>query len=355
MKLNNKKLFTTNKKLKSSEVSIICRKISILIKSGCEITKILEILSLQSNKKMSKILLKISNHIRNGNSITESFYKTDIFSKFFISMLSAGELSGNLDIVMEDLAEYYEQEQKLKSKIGVISIYPSVLIIVSIFTLLFMLLFVVPNFQNIFENNGIKPPFLTQVLINMSVFINNNYIFILIIIPIVIILAYYLIKTNPKAKYLSDKLKLDIPFIKNIIHLVITTRLCRTLSILIQSGINIIDAIDISSKVIDNEVIYQKMLISKDQIKKGNSISNSMEKANIFSSSFISMLKVGEESGSLDNTLVVTNKFYTEELNIKIEQFIKSIEPTLTVIIGLAVGIFVIAMVMPIFDAVNSI
>ena len=127
------------------------------------------------------------------------------------------------------------------------------------------------------------------------------------------------------------------------------------MSILIQSGINIIDAIDISSKVIDNEVIYKIMLISKDQIKKGNSISNSMEKANIFSSSFISMLKVGEESGSLDNTLVVTNKFYTEELNIKIEQFIKSIEPTLTVIIGLAVGIFVIAMVMPIFDAVNSI
>ena len=97
------------------------------------------------------------------------------------------------------------------------------------------------------------------------------------------------------------------------------------------------------------------MLISKDQIKKGNSISNSMEKANIFSKSFISMLKIGEESGSLDNTLVVTNKFYTEELNIKIEQLIKSIEPALTVVIGLGVGVFVIAMVMPIFDAVNSI
>lgn len=355
MNLNNCKLFSEDRKLKSSEVSIICRKMSILIKSGCEITKMLEILSQESNKKTNKIFIKISNHIRNGNSITESFNKTNLFSNFFISMLMAGELSGNLDVVMNDLAEYYEQEQKLKSKIRSISIYPSILIVLSVLTMIFMLVFVIPNFQMIFENNGIEPPVLTQILINMSIFIKKNYIFILLSTPIVILLLFYLIKTNPKAKYLADIIKLNIPFIKNVIQLVVTTRFCRTLSILIHSGINIIDSIEISSKVIDNERIYQKLMISKEYIKKGNNISQSIEIADVFSKSFISMIKVGEESGNLDSTLVTTNKFYSEELNIKIDQFMRLIEPIITVVIGIGVGIFVIGMIMPIFDSINSI
>ena len=355
MNLKKIKIYDRNRKLKSSEVSIICKKMSILIKSGCEITRTLEILSQQSNKKTRKMFIKISNYIRSGNAITESFDKTNLFSNFFISMLMAGEVSGSLDIVMNDLAEYYEQEEKLKSKIRSISIYPTILVVLSIFTMLFMLVFVIPNFQMVFENNGIQPPKLTQMLINMSLFIKSNYIYLLFSIPILIILLYYLMKTNPKAKYFSDLIKLNIPFIKNVIQLVVTTRFCRTLSILIHSGVNIIDAIEISSKVIDNEIIYQKLLISKEHIKKGNNISYSIEKADVFSKSFISMLKIGEESGNLDSTLTTTNKFYSEELSIKIDRFMRSIEPIITVIIGIGVGIFVIGMIMPIFDAINSI
>lgn len=355
MNLNNINLFNEERKLKSAEVSILCRKMSILIRSGCEITRILEMLSQQSNKKISKVFIKISNHIRNGNSITESFEKTNLFSNFFISMLMAGELSGNLEVVMYDLAEYYDQEQKLKSKVRTISIYPAILCVLSILTMFFMLIFVIPNFQMIFENNGVEPPVLTQVLINMSIFIKKHYIYLIIGIPIVTILLYYLIKTNTKVKYLLDVIKLNIPFIKNVIQLVVTTRFCRTLSILIHSGINIIDAIEISSKVIDNEIIYQKLLISKEYIKKGNNIGYSIEKADVFSKTFISMLNVGEESGSLDSTLNTTNKFFSEELNIKIDQFMRSIEPIITVVIGIGVGIFVIGMIMPIFDAINAI
>ena len=133
--------------------------------------------------------------------------------------------------------------------------------------------------------------------------------------------------------------------------LVITTRFCRTLNILVQ----IVDAIDISSRALDNIIVYEKLSISREHIRRGNEISYSISKSEVFSNSFISMLRIGEESGSLDETLSVTNDFYSEELNIKIEKAMKSVEPIITLVIGLIIGLFIIAMVIPMFDAINSI
>ena len=160
---------------------------------------------------------------------------------------------------------------------------------------------------------------------------------------------------NPKVKYIKDKLKLKIPFINQMMILVITTRFCRTLNILVESGVQIVDAIDISSRALDNIIVYEKLSISREHIRRGNEISYSISKSEVFSNSFISMLRIGEESGSLDETLSVTNDFYSEELNIKIEKTMKSAEPIVTLVIGLIIGLFIIAMVIPMFDAINSI
>ena len=160
---------------------------------------------------------------------------------------------------------------------------------------------------------------------------------------------------NPKVKYIKDKLKLKIPFINQMMILVITTRFCRTLNILVESGVQIVDAIDISSRALDNIIVYEKLSISREHIRRGNEISYSISKSEVFSNSFISMLRIGEESGSLDETLSVTNDFYSEELNIKIEKAMKSVEPIITLVIGLIIGLFIIAMVIPMFDAINSI
>ncbi|MGL6108145.1 type II secretion system F family protein [Romboutsia sp.] len=350
----NNKLEKYNK-IKHKEIKLICKKMSILLCSGHEITKIIEILSQESNKKISKIFLQIANHILKGNSITQSFKNTNLFSKFFISMLMAGEVSGNLDKVMDDLGEYYDKEDKLKTKAMTISIYPLILIALSVCTMIFMLIFVIPNFQMVFVNNNIKPPILTRILIGLSIFMRRYYLILILGFFAVTIGLYYLIKTNKRIKYLKDLLKLKVPFLRDITQLIITTRFCRTLSILIQSGINIVDAIEISSKVVDNEIVYKNLLVTNEYIKKGNNISYSIEKSNVFSKTFISMVKVGEESGNLEKTLNITNKFYTEELNLRIEQLIKFMEPIVTIIIGIIIGIFVISMIMPIFDAINSI
>ena len=345
----------TNQKIKSKELKVLCKQMSILLKSGCEITRILNILQEESSKKLKKALEQVSMNIQNGNSITDSFEKTNLFSNFFINMLHAGERSGSIDSIMDDLATYYESEEKLRSKIISISIYPIILIIVSITVGIFMLVFIIPSFEMIFSSNGIDPPLLTKLLINLSMFIRNSYIYIVIVLLIFISSIYYLIKYNHKIKYIHDSLKLKIPFTKNIMILLITTRFCRALNILIESGIQIIDAIDISSKVIDNDLVYKKLSISREYISRGNSISYSISKSEIFSNTFISMIKIGEESGRLDDALKVTTDFYSEELNIKIDKIMKSAEPIVTLIIGLVIGLFIIAMVMPMFDAINSI
>ena len=351
-KSNSKK---SNQKIKSKELKVLCKQMSILLKSGCEITRILNIVHEQSSKRLKNTIEEISKNIKSGNNITESFSKTNLFSSFFINMLHSGEISGNLDKIMSDLASYYDGEEKIKSKIISMSIYPIILIIMFIVSACFVLVFIIPNFQMIFEANGINQPLPTKLLIQSSVFIREKFVFIAFVILFSILFIYYLVKYNIKAKYIKDKLTLKIPFIGEMIILLITTRFCRTLNVLVESGVNIINAIDISSKVVDNTVVYERLLISKDYIMKGNNISYSIDKAEIFSKSFISMIIIGEESGSLDNTLSITNDFYTEELNIKIEKAMKLAEPIVTVIIGLFIGLFVIAMVMPMFDAINSI
>lgn len=345
------KVKNSSKKLKDREIKILCKEMGILLESGCEITKIFDILKSQSNKRIKTIFNRVTNHIQKGNSITESFQETNSFSNFFISMIKAGEISGNLDKVMNDLSDYYDKEHKLKSKIMLILIYPVILIILSIASMLFILFFIVPNFEIIFQNNGINPPILTKILINISRFIRGNHIFILT----ALVISLFMINSYIKSSKFKNSVTFKIPIIKDISRLVVTSKFCRSFSILIEGGIQIIDAINISSQVIDNEFIYERLVISREYIQRGDSISSSLSKPNIFPQLFISMINIGEESGRLDNSLKAINEFYENDLETKIQQFVKIIEPAITIIIGIVVGIFIISMVLPMFDAITSI
>lgn len=346
---------TKYEKVKDKEISVLCKKIGILIESGCEVTKLISILKKQSDKKISNLLSNISNHIQNGNSITDAFENTKVFSKFFISMVKAGEVSGNLDLVMNNLSDYYDKEYKLKGKITNILIYPITLIILSILALLVILVAVIPIFENVFVNNNINPPLSTKILINISAFLRSNILYVGVGFMTFTIALYYFVKKSIMLNYEINKLKLKIPFIKYINQLIITTRFSRALCILISSGIQIVDAIDISSKVIDNEFVYERLLLSNDYIKKGNSIGDSLNLSNIFPKLFLSMVAIGEESGKLDVSLMTINRFYENELDTNIQQLMKIIEPIIIVIIGLFVGTFIISMVIPMFDVVNAI
>ncbi len=341
--------------IKSEELNSICKKMSILLRSGCEINKSLNILENHEGIKSKKIINQIRRNLEKGNSLTESFHKTKMFPKFFVNMINVGEKSGNLDEIMEDLAEYYIKEKQIKRKIETSLMYPKLLMLAMISSYIFISFFIMPNFENMYSMNGIEISGINEVIMNTSRIIRESPLKLFILILIILLIAIYLVTSkNKNIVYIKSKMKFIIPYYKKFNILIITTKISRSLFILIKSGINIIDAIDISSKIIDNIIVENKLEDVKKNLEKGNSISEAMNNVSIFPNTFIYMIETGEESGSLDNVLKITEEFYMQELKDMLEEFTKKLEPALTMIIGLVMGVFMLIMVTPMYDVINA-
>ena len=335
-----RKLFC-RKKLKDKDLKVFSKQMCILLKSGCEISKILKILIEESNNKLKGILKQILSDIEKGKTIKEAFENTKAFSSFYISMVATGEMSGNLDEVMDKLSIYYDKEQKLKSKIVSILIYPAILVVSMIISFTAILIFLIPNFEEIYADNTIQTPLITKILIFLSHLIRGGFI--------------YFKKNSQKFNEILNKLYFKTPLVKTFNQLIITNKFVKALSILISSGVQIVYSIETSAKVMDNDYIYQKICESNELIKKGNSIGSSLKKVEELPSLFLSMVVIGEESGRLDNILGTVSEYYENELDSKLERGTKYFENFLTLFIGIIVGIAVISMMMPMFDAVASI
>lgn len=349
-----RKLFC-RKKLKDKDLKVFSKQMCILLKSGCEISKILKILIEESNNKLKGILKQILSDIEKGKTIKEAFENTKAFSSFYISMVDTGEMSGNLDEVMDKLSIYYDKEQKLKSKIVSILIYPAILVVSMIISFTAILIFLIPNFEEIYADNTIQTPLITKILIFLSHLIRDDFILIIGIIVLTIGGFIYFKKNSQKFNEILNKLYFKTPLVKTFNQLIITNKFVKALSILISSGVQIVYSIETSAKVMDNDYIYQKICESNELIKKGNSIGSSLKKVEELPSLFLSMVVIGEESGRLDNILGTVSEYYENELDSKLERGTKYFENFLTLFIGIIVGIAVISMMMPMFDAVASI
>lgn len=342
-------------KLKNKDLKVFSKEMSILLKSGCEISKILRILINESKDKVRIVLKKILGDIERGNSIKESFENTKAFSNFYISMIAAGEISGNLDDVMDKLAIYYDKENKLNNKIISILIYPTILIITMIISFIFILLFLIPNFEDIYADNNMKTPGLTKILIFISHLLRDDFLLIIIVNLILVCGLIYLKKSNDKFNEMLNKLLFKLPIVKTYMKLIISNKFIKALSILISSGIQIVDSIETSAKVMSNEYIYFKICKANELIKKGNSIGDSLKTVEELPSLLLSMITIGEESGKLDTVLNTVTEYYENELDSKLEIGTKYFENFITLVIGVVVGIIVISMMVPMFDAVSAI
>ena len=350
-----KRVSPGQKKLRNKDLKVFSKEMSILLKSGCEISKILRILINESNGKLKSVLKQILNNIEKGNSIKDSFQNTNAFSSFYISMISAGEMSGDLDGVMEKLATYYDKEIKLKNKIISILIYPTILIITMIISFIFILIILIPNFEDIYADNNIQTPGLTKMLIFLSHLIRDDFTLIIIGNLVMIIGLIYLKKYNEKFNEWLNKLAFRLPIISTYMKLVTSNKFVKALSILVVSGVQIVSSIETSANVVGNKYIYEKICKSNEFIKKGNSIGDSLKTVEELPSLLLSMITIGEESGRLDTVLFTINDYYENELDSKLEIWTKYFENFITLIIGIVVGGIVISMMMPMFDAVSAI
>lgn len=344
------------KRISKKDIAVFCRQFYTMLNTGVSIVKCLNILEIQTENKMMRVATGITyEDVQKGLTLSEAMKKhNNAFPSLLVNMVKAGEISGSLDVIMERMAIHYEKENKIENKIKVATLYPFILGIVSISVVFFLLVAVMPTFVGIFESSGIDLPTPTKILLNLSNSL-KSYWYMYFILIIMIILGIKYLEKKESGRLFIDRLKLQIPVVKDINVKIATSRFTRTLSTLLSSGISLIHALDTVSKVANNRFLSNRLENAKVEVGKGIPLSRAIKEIKIFPPMVDSMIEIGEESGSLDEILDKCADFYDEEVEVSIQKMTEMLQPLLVLIMGLIIGFIVMAMALPMFDMINTV
>ncbi|MDG6883338.1 Type II secretion system protein F [Clostridium perfringens] len=352
----NKISFSFNRKVKLKDIAIFCRQFYVMLDSGLSIGKALNILIEQGEKpKVREALIGVNGDLKRGETLANSMRKRkDVFPNLLTSMIDAGERSGNLDIILKRMSEYYEKETKIRGKIKSAMIYPIVLGVVAIIAITFILTFVMPTFVQMFEENNVDLPMSTKMVLGTSKMLGKYGIIIfLILVTAIILLGKYL--KSEEGQYKLSIINLKIPVIKKLTQKIIVSRFTRTMGIVSSSGMSLVTSLEIVASVVGNKIAEKELLKVKEKVLKGEGLGDSIMKIKIFPPMLASMVKVGEEAGSLDSILDKTADFYDDELEREIQTATALIEPAMIVVMGIIIGFLLISILTPMFKMYNSI
>ncbi|XZH54464.1 type II secretion system F family protein [Clostridium perfringens] len=352
----NKISFSFNRKVKLKDIAVFCRQFYVMLDSGLSIGKALNILIEQGEKpKIREALIGVNGDLKRGETLASSMRKRkDVFPNLLTSMIDAGERSGNLDIILKRMAEYYEKETKIRGKIKSAMIYPIVLGVVAIIAITFILTFVMPTFVQMFEENNVDLPMSTKMVLGTSKMLGKYGIIIfLILVTAIILLGKYL--KSEEGQYKLSIINLKIPVIKKLTQKIIVSRFTRTMGIVSSSGMSLVTSLEIVASVVGNKIAEKELLKVKEKVLKGEGLGDSIMKIKIFPPMLASMVKVGEEAGSLDSILDKTADFYDDELEREIQTATALIEPAMIVVMGVIIGFLLISILTPMFKMYNSI
>ena len=352
----SKKSFSFNSKVKLKDIAVFCRQFYVMLDSGLSIGKALNILIEQCEKpKLREALIGVNGELKRGETLASSMRKRkDVFPNLLTSMIDAGERSGNLDIILKRMAEYYEKETKIRGKIKSAMIYPIVLGVVAIIAITFILTFVMPTFVQMFEENNVDLPMSTKMVLGTSKMLGKYGIIIfLILVTAIILLGKYL--KSEEGQYKLSSINLKIPVIKKLTQKIIVSRFTRTMGIVSSSGMSLVTSIEIVASVVGNKIAERELLKLKEKVLKGEGLGDSIMNIKIFPPMLASMVKIGEEAGSLDSILDKTADFYDDELEREIKTATALIEPSMIVLMGIIIGFLLISILTPMFKMYNSI
>ncbi|WP_252224040.1 type II secretion system F family protein [Clostridium sp. ZBS2] len=355
--IESKKIeFKFNNKVKFKDLSIFCRQFYTMLDAGVPILTCLDILTSQTtNKKLKETLKEVEEDVEKGGILSDAMRKhNEVFPNLLVSLVAAGEESGNLDSIMLRMANHYEKENKVNNKVKNAMIYPIILGLVAISAVIFILTYIMPTFTTMFTENGISLPWSTRFLLWLSGSLKENWFMILLAIIGIIIAIKYIFKTE-RGVIAASKLKLKLPVIRRLNEMIIVSRFTRTLSTLLSSGLPLVQALDIVMSVIDNKIAQNAIIKVKEQVVRGETLNSSLKETGVFPQMLYSMIKIGEETGSLDEILNKTADFYDEELETTIQGTVALMEPALIVIMGLIIGFIIISIMIPMFDSYNQI
>lgn len=331
---------------------IFCRHLGVMVSSGLSISRALNDLGEQEkNKSFKKIIATLGEDVKKGLSLADAMTKhPQAFDKVFTSMIKVGEAGGSLEDILNILSTQLEKDHKLISKVRGALIYPAIIIVVMVTIAILMMIFVIPKITQVFEEFNTELPILTQVVIGISNFMANQMILTFGIIFAFVGSVFFFYRSSP-GKKVFHKIFLKLPVISTLVMKLNSARFARILGSLLESGVSLVEALKITADTLGN--YYFKVSVEKasDEVQKGKALSEILEQSKSpFPFLVINMLKVGEETGKTPDVLKKLAGFYEEEVEQSTQNLSAIIEPVLMVLVGIAVAIFAIAIIKPIYS-----
>jgi type IV pilus assembly protein PilC len=340
------------------ELVTFTRLFATMIDAGLPLVQCLEILSTQqTNKYFGDVLRDVKNSVEQGSSFSDALRRHPrVFDELFVNLVQAGELGGILDTIMNRLSVYIEKRQKLLRQVRGALTYPTIVICIAALVLVVMLTFVIPAFENMFKDFGGKEglPKLTQFMVTLSHGFVSYLPFIAIAVGSIAFGLIYLYR-QPKGKLAYHKAFLRMPIIGNVMRKIAVARFTRTLGTLLQSGVPILDALEICGRTAGNLVIEAAILYVRQKISEGKNMGEPLAEVRVFPDMVVQMISVGEQTGALDQMLNKVADFYEEETDIAVAALTSAIEPILMVGVGGMVGVVLMSMYLPIFSMAGNI
>jgi type IV pilus assembly protein PilC len=342
--------------VKLKDLSVFSRQFATMVNSGLPILKALNILSEQTeSKELSKVVTEARLDVERGASLSAALSKhPKAFNNLYVSMIRAGETGGVLDSVLLRLADNIEREVELRQRVKSAMTYPVVVLLLVTMILTAMLLFVVPQFKDIYTQLGGTLPLPTKILLAISDAVRHFW-YIVGAAAIVLTILFRRWKKTPAGRAVVDALKLRVPVFGQLFHKQALSRFASTLSVLLRSGVPILQSLDIVSETVNNVVISRAVKDVEESVKEGESMAGPLEKHAVFPPMVVQMLGVGEETGAVDTMLEKVAQFYDNEVKATVDALTSLIEPVMIAIIGGAVGAAVIALYLPMFNIINLI
>lgn len=347
------KIFKPRIKLK--DINFFCKQFSAMIQAGISVGKGLNICAQQcDNSNLREHLEHVHTLVGEGNTLSEAIKQEKIFPPILESLIECGEASGNLDKVLNKSVEHFDNQLGIRNKIKKALAYPCIVMVIVVIVVIILMVKVIPGYMGLMEETGAETPLATKIVVGVSNFM-VDHIGIMALIAALLVIAIMFLKRIPAFQKLMDKVSLKLPVFGDLNKKSISATFASTMAMLVEAGIPMLQAMEITKSVIGNYVADEELELAVNALRQGQSLYDAMSGSVIYPPIMYSMINIGEETGSLDDMLGKISAYFKEEVDIAVDNMTLLIEPMLTIFLAVIIGGIMMAVVMPTFAAATAI
>ena len=338
------------------EIMNFSRQLAAFVRAGIPIIDAIETLRTDlKNERLRKVLAQVAESLRGGETLSNAIAShPDVFPNFYITILRSAELTGHVDAVLDQLATYIERDETAKRKIKSALTYPSVVLVLAIISVIIIVAMALPRFRTFFDSLNAKLPLPTRILLGITDFLSNFWWMLAGGLGFVSLVMFLVLRTN-RGKRSRDAFLLKAPVFGDLVRFTIIERFCRILGSLVKAGVQIPDAMAVATGATNNRIYVEKLTAARDAMIQGEGMSGPITATGLFPGGVCQMVRVGEDTGTLDDQLETAASFYGKEVEYKLEKLTALFEPLIIVVVGVVVGFVAVALVSALYGIFNQV